>query len=59
MEKDVLFSLKDHPSLFHEDTLIIVESDLTTDFSYLEELPFFMDREKIYKTNKHTFFHVK
>ena len=59
MEKDVLFSLKDHPSLFHEDTLIIVESDLTTDFSYLEELPFFMEREKIYKTNKHTFFHVK
>lgn len=59
MEREVLFSLKDHPSLLHEDTLIIVESDLTTDFSYVEELPFIIDREKIYKTNKHTFFRVK
>ena len=59
LEKDVLFSLKEHPSLLHEDTLIIVESDLKTDFPYMEELPFFIDREKIYKTNKHTFFRVK
>ena len=59
LEKDVLFSLKDHPSLLHEDTLIIVESDLATDFPYLEDLPFLIDKEKTYKTNKHTFFRVK
>ena len=59
MERDVLFSLKEHPSLFHENSLIIVESDLNTDYLYLEELPFSIVREKVYKTNKHTFFGVK
>ncbi len=38
-----------------EDTLIIVESSLDTDFSYLEELGFALEREKTYKTNRHLF----
>ncbi len=38
-----------------EDTLIIVESSLDTDFSYLEELGFAIEREKKYKTNRHLF----
>lgn len=38
-----------------EDTLIIVEASLDTDFSYLEEYGFVLEREKKYKTNKHMF----
>lgn len=38
-----------------EDTLIIVEADLHTDFSYLEEFGFSLEKEKRYKTNKHMF----
>lgn len=57
-EKDVLFALKD-TSLYHEDTWIIVESDLDTEFDYIDQTPFYILKEKIYKTNKHTFFAVK
>ena len=38
-----------------EDTLIIVEASLDTDFSYLPQLDFKLVREKKYKTNKHVF----
>ncbi len=38
-----------------EDTLIIVEASLKTDFSYLEEYGFTLEKEKKYKTNKHVF----
>lgn len=38
-----------------EDTLIVVEADLHTDFSYLEEYGFTLEKEKKYKTNKHVF----
>ncbi len=38
-----------------EDTLIIVEADLHTDFAYLESYGFILEREKKYKTNKHVF----
>ena len=38
-----------------EHSLIIVEADLKTDFSYLEEFGFTLVREKTYKTNKHVF----
>lgn len=39
----------------NEDTLIIVETSLNTNFDYAESLGFFVEREKLYKTNKHTF----
>lgn len=55
LEKQVLYALAKSP-LIHEDTLIVVESDLKTDFAYIEELPFVWEREKRYKTNMHTFF---
>ncbi len=42
-----------------EDTLIIVESALDTDFSYVEELGFTVTKEKKYKTNKHVFIEKK
>ena len=38
-----------------EDTLIIVEASLDTDFSYLEEMGYRVEKEKKYKTNKHMF----
>lgn len=38
-----------------EETLIIVEASLDTDFSYLPSIGFTIEREKRYKTNKHVF----
>lgn len=38
-----------------EDTLIIVEADLKTDFSYLEDYGYRLHKEKMYKNNKHMF----
>lgn len=38
-----------------ENTLIVVEASLKTDFSWLEETGFCMTRDKRYKTNRHVF----
>ena len=38
-----------------EDTLIIVEASLETDFDYLEALGYTVEKEKLYKTNKHIY----
>lgn len=38
-----------------EDTLIIIEASLDTDFSYVSDLGYTLIREKKYKTNKHVF----
>lgn len=38
-----------------ENTLIIVETSLETDFSYLEQMGFRVEKEKRYKTNRHMF----
>ena len=38
-----------------EDTLIIVEENADTDFSYAEELGYAIEKVKLYKTNKHVF----
>lgn len=53
-EKRVLEYLSSS-SLADENTTIVVEADLATDFEYLEELSFHIYKEKIYKTNKHVF----
>ena len=58
LERQVLEYLKDS-SLADEDTLIIVEADLHTDFSYVEELGYELSRSKEYKTNKHIFLHKR
>ena len=42
-----------------EDTLIVVEADLYTDFSYLEDFGFCLEKEKRYKTNRHMFIRKK
>jgi 16S rRNA (guanine966-N2)-methyltransferase len=53
-EKRVLQILK-NMKYVDEDTLIIVEASLDTDFSYLADMGYNLKREKKYKTNKHVF----
>lgn len=57
-ERRVLAALRDR-RFVTENTLIIVETDLETDFSYLEEFGFFLEKEKKYKTNRHVFIRVR
>lgn len=45
--------------LIHEETLIVVEASLKTDFSYIEDSGYKIIREKRYKTNKHLFLTIK
>lgn len=42
-----------------EDTLIVVEASLNTDFSYLDCMGYEIVKEKKYKTNKHMFIRRK
>ena len=53
-EKEVLRILKDVPYV-SERTLIVIETSLECDFSYLDEFGFELTKEKRYKTNKHIF----
>ena len=54
IEKQVLESLSKLDSV-SEDTLIIVEASLETEFDYVSDLGYTITKEKIYKTNKHIF----
>lgn len=54
LEKSVL-ELLNTVKYCDEDTLIVIEADLNTDFSYLDSLGYELVREKKYKTNKHVF----
>lgn len=54
LEKQVLEYLKDS-RMISEDTLIVAEASLETDFSYLEEYGFELIKMKKYKTNIHAF----
>lgn len=54
LEVQVLNYLSDS-SLVDEDTLIVVEASLQTDFTYAESLGFTITKEKKYKTNQHVF----
>ena len=54
LERGVLERLA-HSSLADEDTLIIIEAALETDFGWVNDLGFEIVREKTYKTNKHVF----
>ena len=53
-EKRVLEALREMPWVT-EETLILVEADLHTDFSWTESLGFTVEKEKRYKTNKRVF----
>lgn len=54
LEKQVLEYLEES-TVIDAETLIVIEADLYTDFSYLEELGFELLRSKEYKSNKHVF----
>ena len=54
LEKQVLACLASS-CLVNEETIIIVEASLQTDFSYLSNLGLEMFREKNYKNNRHVF----
>ncbi|MBQ3899679.1 MAG: 16S rRNA (guanine(966)-N(2))-methyltransferase RsmD [Lachnospiraceae bacterium] len=58
LEKGVLELLK-NAKYCDEDTLIIIEADLKTDFDYVTDLGFEISRVKEYKNNKHVFLHKK
>ena len=53
-EKQVLQALKDS-SLADEQTVLIVEASLETDFSYLDDMGYHIKKYKKYKTNAHVF----
>ena len=54
LERRVMERLADS-CLVNEDTLIVVEASLQTDFSYLADIGFELFREKKYKNNQHVF----
>lgn len=54
LEKKVLDALKDMKYVTN-NTLIIVETDKDTDFSYAGDAGYEIVKTKVYKTNKHTF----
>ncbi len=53
LEKNVLNILSE--KTFTVDTLIVIESDIKEDFSYVEDLGFEIVKDKKYKTNRHIF----
>ena len=53
-EQKMLGVLKEF-SWVTEETLVIVEAALDADFSWVQEMSFYVEREKRYKTNKHVF----
>lgn len=57
-EKQLLNALK-NSGIVYCDTLIIIEASKETVFDYLEESPFQITKEKLYKTNKHVFIELK
>lgn len=54
-EKQVLSILAGSSRIADEDTLIIIEAALDTDFSYLDNLGYDIVKQKHYKTNQHLF----
>lgn len=48
-----------HMKYVTEDTLIVIEASLETDFSYADTLGFYVEKEKLYKTNKHIYIRKK
>lgn len=53
-EKKVLDSLQDVKYVTN-NTILVIEADLFTDFSYVEEMGFTIFKQKKYKTNQHVF----
>ena len=54
IEKDVIYRLE-NSSICGENTIVVAEASLETDFSYVEDAGFRILKEKCYKSNKHVF----
>jgi 16S rRNA (guanine(966)-N(2))-methyltransferase RsmD len=54
LEKEMLGLLR-KVSFIDEETLIIIEASLETDFNYLEAYGYCLTKQKKYKTNQHVF----
>ena len=54
LEKNVLEQLK-KSVIISNDTIVIVEASIDTNFDYLDSLGYSIYKEKRYKTNKHLF----
>lgn len=56
LERSVLEYISGHhPSYINKNTMIIIEAELGTDFEYVKNLGFNINRVKEYKTNMHVF----
>jgi len=53
--EDSIFAVLSNQNYITDDTLIIVEADLSKSFAFLEKYNFTVIKEKLYKTNKHVF----
>lgn len=58
IEKEVLTRLKDS-TILNEDTTIIVEASMETDFDYLYHMGYELIKRKEYKSNVHMFLKLK
>ena len=58
LEMQVLQQLKSMKYVTN-DTLIVVEASLETEFDYLDNLGYELVKEKVYKTNKHVFLQLR
>ena len=58
LEQKVLHYLASSP-MAGEETLIVIEASKETDFSWLEEEGYTLEKNKEYKTNKHVFVRKK
>ncbi|MBR5799578.1 MAG: 16S rRNA (guanine(966)-N(2))-methyltransferase RsmD [Lachnospiraceae bacterium] len=54
LEDSIISVLANQPYVT-EDTWIIIEAELKKDFSFVENFGFYIQKEKLYKTNKHVF----
>ena len=57
-EKDILYRLHDY-GMVNEDTIIIVEASLDTDFGFIDDIGYEIFKNKVYKTNKHVFIRMR
>lgn len=55
-QEQEIFTYLAQSGLCKPQTIIIAEASLDTDFSYAAALGFHVEKEKVYKTNKHMFF---
>ena len=54
LEKEMLIQMQ-HASFINEETMIIIEASLETEFDWLETYGYIATKVKKYKTNQHVF----